>query len=186
MASDRTVEADNTDARRGPDEPAVRAFVGRNAQYYLDAWRPFLENRAPMPRLNWAGFFLGPFWLGYRKLFTPLAIYFAVIFATVMLEDFVILPRLGTDRLPRAADLVINLAFAVTVGKFANYWYWHRCEREIATTHAAGADHDTQLRSLAERGGTSWMWAFLGPALLFVACTVVYVGVALLFGVSLE
>lgn len=168
------------------DESSVSAFVGRNAEHYLGVWRPFWQGTVPLPRFNWAAFFLGPFWLGYRKLRRPLAIYFAVLLATVLIEEIVVLPRLGTDSLPRPVDFAINLAFAVTLGKFANYWYWRRCEQEIAAVRAEVGDRDSLLRRLAERGGPSRVRAFVDPLLFFAAFTVLFLLAALVFGIPLE
>jgi Protein of unknown function (DUF2628). len=53
-----------------PDEE-VRAFVQRNADYYLRKW-----SKTPDPGKgigwNWAAFFLPYFWLGYRKQYVAL------------------------------------------------------------------------------------------------------------------
>jgi hypothetical protein len=52
-----------------PTEEEIRAFVGPNSGYYLNAWQPALSDQGSVSGFNVAAFFLSGLWLGYRKMY---------------------------------------------------------------------------------------------------------------------
>jgi len=47
-------------------EDEMWMFIGDNAEFYIDKWRT-AKNPKVYARWNWATFFAGMFWFGYRK-----------------------------------------------------------------------------------------------------------------------
>jgi hypothetical protein len=140
-----------------PDEE-VRAFVQRNADYYLRKW-----SKTPDPGKgigwNWAAFFLPYFWLGYRKQYVAL-FGLAALWLAIDIVDF-------------AADLGMNngsigLSISAGCAISANSWYYRYVTRQIGKVNQQPTawDRPVKLEMLARKGGTSWKGVFLSIGLL--------------------
>jgi hypothetical protein len=133
----------------------LQAFVGRKANYYLRKWAPRLESPQGDVGFNWAAFFLTAFWLGYRKMFRNVIVYF---FATIGLSVFVELLFVfvfKSPAMPASVNLLMNVMVAVVCGGFGNTWYLAHARRKIAAARAQGFEGDQLLSAIADRGGTS-------------------------------
>ena len=77
------------DPMQQPEED-VRAFVGPNADYYLQAWAAVDPNVGLQAlRWNWPAFFLNVFWLLYRRMYKYFWITFAAFLGIGLLEGMV-------------------------------------------------------------------------------------------------
>ena len=131
------------------EEGALRAYVGRNADYYLDRWKAS-EVRKFRLSWNWAAFLGGLLWMVYRKMCTFAAIYFAVAMALSVLIE-----RLHVSLTFKA---VCNLAVVVFVGLNANEWYRQHVQRRVeAIVRSSSSTRRRQM--LASSGGTNLLGA---------------------------
>lgn len=141
-------------------------FVGGEYQRYLTKWAPMLHGQAKRAGWNWAGFFLGGLWMGYRKMYGATIAYYAALIVLLALDEVV-----GGS----ALTSVVGLGVGVAIGLYGNAWYLKHAQTKIAEVRSQGGDDETQLRELTRLGGTS-MAATLGLALLYL------LGVGLVFG----
>ena len=146
-------------------EEDVRAFVGPNADYYLQAWSAVDPNVGLQAlRWNWPAFFLNVFWLLYRRMYKYFWITFAAFLGIGAVEGLVE-SMLGLPPGPRWFDLVINLAVAGFFGVFGTWLYYRHATWTIARTKA----NHTSPEAIANAGGVRWLWPLLflgGVALL--------------------
>ena len=147
------------------------AFVGTNAQYYLDKWRPILSRWSPSAGFNWAAFFLSGLWLSYRKMYRLTLILYAIIILESILEDVVFVGMLGDPEPPAGLGQVVGLVAAIICGCYGNQWYLSHARRVISEVSATGLQGDDLVRTLVKRGGTSFA-ASLGMFVLFFAVIV--------------
>ena len=165
-----------TDSRPGPGagatgltEDEIRAFVGKNADYYLDRWPASGEQFARARGFNWAAFLLSVLWLPYRKMYRVAWSMFGVIAAYHVLGEFAIAWGVGTEKSLEPGGRVFSIIFSIVCGAFANGWYLAHVQREVAKIRLLGLEGDAFRQALARRGGTSLLACFGTLCLYLVA-----------------
>ncbi len=153
-------------------ETELAAFVGPRASRYLAKWRQASPS-ARRTTFNWAAFFFGIFWLGYRKMYKV-----AVIFGGIMLLESLVQEIVFTGVLNRAVpaglERAVNLGFALVCGFGGDGWYFSHALRSISELHAYGVEGGERLHALSVRGGTSWKSCLLVGLLIVLAFGTVY------------
>jgi hypothetical protein len=149
-----TVEA-MPDAYDDPEVAELQAFVGPKAKYYLRKWAPRLESPDGEVGMNWAAFFLTAFWMGYRKMYRNVALYFVATFAIWVPVELLFVYVVRAKTTPGIVSLLLNLMVALVCGAFGNVWYLEHAKRKIAAVRAQGLEGQHRLYALAQRGGTS-------------------------------
>ena len=129
------------------DIGAATSFVGHNFAKYWSAWTS-MSTRASKASWHWPAFFLGPIWMGYRRMhaeafasLTLLAV--ATIFVTLTANGA---GQEGSAALP--ATILVNLACMVLFGVFANFLYFRRTAISIRTVQETN-------QILESKGGSS-------------------------------
>jgi hypothetical protein len=150
----------------GLPEDAARRLVGPRADYYLVRWA-WIERSGRSVGFNWAAFFIGPFWMLYRRMYRTFGWVLAALILSVVLE-IVAARLLGVAELPRVVERGINLGAGIVIGLYGSYWYFlevrRRYDRIRARDGFTAADFDRV-------GGVSGGAAILGVvvvALLFL------------------
>ncbi|MGL6058630.1 MAG: DUF2628 domain-containing protein [Culicoidibacterales bacterium] len=72
--------------RSGVTEQEYAQFIQKNQAYYL----PKFCLRGGKLSWNWSAFFLGPFWLAYRKMYALAALWLLIIMGTTIFGAFVL------------------------------------------------------------------------------------------------
>lgn len=143
-------------------EDEARAFLGRNADYFLLQWSALPDNAQAAMRFNWAAFFLGGPWLGYRKMYKAVAILAGVMILWNLLQ--LLSPLLGKPWL----SYLLLLAIGVICGQFGNRWYLGRAGRVVRKVNRSYQDGYERRWRLAKLGGTSVVSSLLYPLLFFL------------------
>lgn len=133
-------------------QDAARLFIGKKADYYLGKWAHGSHT------FNIAGFFLGPIWLLYRKMYRPAGLILAALLIETALE-IMLFPDMS-DSTSTALSRAIGLGLAGLIGALGNGWYKTHVENAIADLQAVHAPAESYIR----QGGTSWAVAILGTA----------------------
>ncbi len=140
------------------NEHEVRAFIGKEADYYLKKWQPILEGRSQRAGFNWAAFLLTGLWLPYRKMFKWAFIFCGIILIENFLKFFYTFGLLFTPEPPIALDILEGLMFLATniiCGTFGNIWYLSHTRKAISEIRRQGWQDEAYLQSLSKSGGTS-------------------------------
>ena len=152
------------------NEKEVRAFVGKEADYYLKKWQPILEGRSRWAGFNWAAFFLTYLWLADRKMFKGAFIFYGIILIVSFLKSYYTFAFLGKPEPPVALDILEGLVFlpaAIICGTFGNIWYLSRTRKGINKIRTQGLQDEAYFQSLSKSGGTS-PGKSLGFLILFI------------------
>jgi hypothetical protein len=170
-------------------EQEVRAFVGRNADYYLRTWWPALKtyqggydqetgadimSAQPKTGFNGAALLFSGLWLPYRKMYVPTLVLFGVVLFESLLEEILFVGILGKSEVPFGLNRLVGLIVAIVCGAFGNRWYLSHMRKAIADVRSRGLAEEEQLRELSKRGGTSLL-ASLGFFALYVVAIIVLV-----------
>lgn len=140
----------------------LELFAGKNSAYYLKRWQVKINHVSEIS-WNWAGFILGIYWLGYRKMYKPVFIIFGIYLANDLL-----LYTLDARRVS------VGLFIQFAVGLYANMWYFKAGIKKIKEAEAASSDLEVIHEQLRVSGGTSWKGVLFVIALtaLYLAITV--------------
>ena len=157
-------------------EAELRSFIGPRANYYMKRFQRLQRGGRNAFSFNFAGFFFSLAWLLYRRLYVIFWIALAVVVAESMLSEWVATEFLGLQTTSATYDQIVALAYAVTVGTFANALYYRHAARRIATLKANAATDE----EIATAGGVRW-----GPPLVFVAVVLTLVALAIYASASI-
>ncbi len=154
----------------------LAAFVGEKYDsYYRDKWFknhiPTLEKdvtKMNMRSFNVAGFFLGMFWLCYRKMYIAAAL---IMFAITVI-DLVMMYVMGMERYNVLGQSTFVFVWIVMTGILGNYLYFDHSVRQIQKTTSVTSDPDMIREQLAKKGGTSWAGA-IGVSIAIITLSVV-------------
>ncbi|HMU28929.1 MAG: DUF2628 domain-containing protein [Nitrospira sp.] len=136
------------------DTELLKAFIGPNADRYLETFKKFSGPGGPQFALSWhwPAFVFEPFlWFLYRKMYV-----YALIYAIGPAMAFYI-----------TQDLSADIVWRVIAGGSANYiYFWHVKEQlaKIKSERATGGETREQL--LGELGGVQPYVVWVGVGLL--------------------
>jgi Protein of unknown function (DUF2628) len=130
-------------------------FVGEKyASYYQRKWQQTLGS---LKSFNIATFFLGVFWLIYRKMYLYAAIFLGLIFVDISIEMFYPLPEMIGKSL--------NWAIAAVFGVMGNYWYKLHATKKVKEITETFPPEQV-LAELAKQGGTNMAGALIALVIL--------------------
>lgn len=158
-----------------PEAALLRAFVGPRSDYFLKKWESRLAWHGGAVGMNWAAFFFGLFWFGYRKMYRAAVTLFGALVVLSVVEDILFELVLKMPEVPVGFSRIENLVIGYFCGAFANSWYLSHARRAIAESQAQGLQGEALLQDLSNRGGTS----------IFAGLAILLLGIALLFAVAI-
>lgn len=136
----------------------LRFFFGSQADYYTDVAEDLDAGKL---RFNEGAFFLGMFWMAYRKMYANAAITFGFFVVEGLLEDWLI-PELSQTK---GYILGSGLVIASVLGTIGNRLYINFARQRVSTIASPAADLDPDtITQLRKAGGTSWT----GPLVLLL------------------
>jgi len=135
------------------DSDLWRAFVGPNADRYLEHFKKFGPEQAPRFALTWnwpAFLFISFLWFLYRKMYLYAAVY-------------AIGPMISTYL---TGDMTSGIVWSVVAGATGNYvYYWHCREQIGAIKRQAWNDPVKRDAAIKEAGGVQPYVIWVGVAL---------------------
>lgn len=136
---------------------ALRAYVGKNADYYFNKWQ-IETGEVKKDSWNWAAFFLGFFWLGYRKMYSVL---FALV--AIYLVTDVILYAIDIDS--TLINSGIGMGTSIVLGLMGNYFYYIQAEKSIMKNSHQGIYLKDKI---ARAGGRSPLGLFFSIFMMII------------------
>jgi hypothetical protein len=140
------------------DSPLAR-FVGINSEFYLRKWRSHQEATVN-GGWNWAAFLFGGIWLGYRKMYKIMAIYFLIWIAVILFSLFI---------KSSISEMLLGLVLAFCFGLKGNSWYYAFSKMKISEYRIS-----KNGLKLEEYGGTSG-FGLLGGLFLTVVVIIIFI-----------
>lgn len=118
------------------------AFVGSNADFYLETWKQHADTT--FKGWNWAAMFFGLEWMVYRKLYGEALALFFLGFCISGVAGFFLPDLLGE---------LAGYGFRAVIGALGNMLYRKKALRVL---RRMGSQNDAErLAELARRGGVS-------------------------------
>ncbi|MCW5797805.1 MAG: zincribbon2 domain-containing protein [Nitrospira sp.] len=136
------------------DTELLKAFIGPNADRYLETFKKFSGPSGPQFALtwHWPAFLFEPFlWFLYRKMYV-----YALIYAIGPAMAFYI-----------TQDLSADIVWRVIAGGSANYiYFWHAKEQLAKIKSERNTGGETRQQMLGELGGVQPYVVWVGVGLL--------------------
>jgi hypothetical protein len=151
----------------GLTEAEIRAFVGKNAGYYLRKWPSAKEQYGRARGFNWAAFLLSGLWLSYRKMYRITFLMFGILVVEEVLEEIAVTSGFANEKSLAVVGRTVGLIFSILCGAFGNAWYFAHARRAIGVIRGRDLPDEAYHEALARRGGTSVL-ATLGLLCLFI------------------
>ncbi|MBN8209871.1 DUF2628 domain-containing protein [Bacillus sp. NTK071] len=138
------LETDFSNQETIEDEELLLYFVGEEKQdYYLEKWKKGKKS------WNWAAFFGGLFWLGYRKMYSTILIIAALF---ILIDVIVALSGIDGWRI----DAALSWGIAFSLGVSGNYTYKKFALKRIKQLKARNATINNLIDDIRTKGGRSW------------------------------
>lgn len=140
-------------------DPDFLIYVGQNHDYYL---RKFLELKNHNKKIswNWCAFFVTPYWLMYRKMYSYAIGVLGVLFFLALIGN--------------TLTSLISLAGYILFGMFGNYIYMQYVEKKIS--HSSYLNEPYKSQYILKSGGvssTAVILTVIGYTFLMVFCLAV-------------
>lgn len=133
------------------------AYFQRSADYYIERMVSFPTRKI---YFNPFAFFMGLFWLLYRKLYIE---FFAVLLALIVVgytEDY-LFRHTYLYNYQQVISWTISILFLIAYGCFANYFYFKKAKRYVDFVNTNFAEEDVKMAYLKKKGGTSMLSVIL-------------------------
>ena len=125
-------------------------YLRDNQAYYINAWSKMAYRHSGYS-WNWAAFWFGWAWLGYRKNYIPALIILGVELLLYLKFSY-------------AAAIIVVSFIHFILGLFANRLYCLKCISVISRPELLNLQDDARHLILSQKGGTSWL-----PVIVFSA-----------------
>ena len=142
-------------------------FIGnKNTKYYFEKFKNNHE-RSNFASWNWASFFLGTYWLLYRKLYKWfIGVFLIKLFGGILIGTF-------SSTLAAIFDLIIM----VLLGVYGNCIYVHDSKNKITSLKSFFNKFGDSSEALKENGGTN----IVAPLVLLAVCLLFAIMFVLVF-----
>lgn len=144
------------------DDELWRAFIGPNADRYLEQFKKFTFTGTPRYNLtwNWAPFLFSPFlWFLYRKMYL-----YAFVYAIGPVVSFLL-----------TQDLGVVVVWSVIAAVSANYiYFWHVRDATAEIRKRPWPSRAMQERAIREAGGVQPYVIWVGVGLFLLSLGALY------------
>jgi type II secretory pathway pseudopilin PulG len=163
------------------EEEFYKAVLGpKNQDYYLDRFVAFDDAGKVSPGWNWSAFLVTFYWMLYRKMWMPAAIYFFLPYLLMLLSGIVGAVAGGVfGAFVTLAYFVYLVGVFIAVPMYANALYYKHCQKVIAEVRAKTHDTQRQLGELSGKGGTSKAALIFILIVTCIACIGIVAAVAI-------
>lgn len=141
---------------------SLRLFVKENQDYYLSKWRVMdnSEGVATMISWNWAAFFFGVLWFGFRKMYLLASV---LVFIPAIL--FIIQREFAV---PTIVATTILVFVWLTLALCGNYLYRRCVDRKLTAIKRRFSDSRTREVEIVKIGGQT-AWGAVGAGIVLLA-----------------
>ncbi|WP_177178289.1 DUF2628 domain-containing protein [Amphibacillus marinus] len=141
----------------------MAAFVGKGYDYYQKNWT-MVTNPGRSVNWNWAAFFLGVFWLGYRKMYKAILLLLGFFILTDLIELLS-----GNSQIAEHLSTAIMFGVPVFLGMYGNTLYYRHAKAKLSRLQ----EREQDLNVIATVGGTSGK-GVVGAVFLLIGYVFVY------------
>ncbi len=144
------------------DKELYKAYFQKNSDYYISQIESY--NERGRYSFSVAAFFLGLFWMGYRKMYLHVIIIAAIIFAEGIIEETLLQTNTISFNAYGIIDKISTLIWGIVISSIANRLYISKSQRTIKKILNENSNEEQIMDLIARKGGTSW----IAPIIIFI------------------
>ncbi len=144
-------------------EKYLQVYFQAESNYYSYVYLRYLNGKKIT--FNLMAFFIGFFWMLYRKLYVQGLIYILTVVLMFFGWQFLIKKYQLEDQVVLYAFYGMNLLFSLFTGFVGNYIYMRHMEKNLEAVLVKTANEEERIAQLNKKGGVSVLSFFI--ALLF-------------------
>ena len=134
-------------------EEYYKAFFGGDDEYYLNIIRSYNNGRKLI--FNPYAFFIGLFWMLYRKMYRTIFIWFAAVIVIEIVMSTLYDYYFISDTAYMVYDFGSRFVAASILGFFGNKFYQKEAERKISKIVANTESEEEIITKIGNKGGTT-------------------------------
>jgi hypothetical protein len=144
-----------------------RLYFQRNSDYYIEQMEGFEQNGKYTFSVK--AFFLGIFWMSYRKMYKTILIIVAIILAQSFLEEAMLTYGVMSESTYLIIDKISMLIWGFVIGSISNKLYISKCKKDINKILSHHSNEEGINEEIKRKGGVNWAAPFVLLVLLLLA-----------------
>jgi len=140
------------------------AYFGRNVEYYTERLEDY--HNGQKTSFSFKAFFLGLFWMTYRKMYGHLFAIMAIILVEGIIVELLYQFDIINEGVYNIENMISILLLSGLFGMFANKFYLEKSIKNVETIMAQYNDRETMLEAAKKKGGVNWVAPFVLLAIL--------------------
>ena len=134
-------------------------YFQENADYYLEQMEGFKERG----RYSFSGsaFFLGIFWMAYRKMYLQIAIIFGLIYAETFIGEMLRNLNVISFDAYEIIDKLSMLIWGIVIGSISNRLYISKSQKTVKKILDENTNQEQIIELLSKKGGINWIAPFI-------------------------
>ena len=137
-------------------------YFQKNSDYYIDQMESYKERGRYS--FSVAAFFLGIFWMAYRKMYLYILIIIGIIYAETFIEELLFNLNIISGNTYEIIDKLSMLVWGFVIGAISNRLYISKSQKTIQKILEENSKEDQVNDLISRKGGTSW----IAPILLLI------------------
>ena len=137
-------------------------YFQKNSDYYINQMESF--NERGKYSFSVAAFFLGLFWMAYRKMYIHLLIIIGIIYSEAFIEEMLLNLNVISSSTYVIIDKLSMLIWGIIIGSISNRLYISKSQKDIKEILAENSNEEQIKDLLLRKGGTSW----IAPIILLI------------------
>lgn len=145
ITEDNLEKENSTSASNEISDLELIHFIGnKNTEYYFEKFKAN-ETKKNFASWNWASFFLGTYWLLYRKLYKWfIGVLLVKLFGTLLISTF-----------SSTLATIFDLAIMILLGVYGNCIYVYSSKKKISSLKSFFTKFGNSTEAIKENGGTN-------------------------------
>ncbi len=143
-----------------------KLYFQRNSDYYVEQMEGF-EQKGKYT-FSVKAFFLGIFWMSYRKMYKTILIIIAIILAESFLEEVFLIYGVISESAYLIIDKISMLIWGFAIGSLSNKLYISKCTKDINKILSHHSNEEGINEEIKRKGGVNWAAPFVLLTLLML------------------
>jgi len=130
-------------------------YFQENSDYFIEQMERF--NERGKYSFSVAAFFLGVFWMAYRKMYLHILIILGIIYAETFIEELLLNLNIISNGTYELIDKLSMLVWGIIIGSLSNRLYISKSQKIVSKILKENSNDEQINELIIQKGGTSWI-----------------------------
>lgn len=128
-------------------------YFQSNSDYYIEQMEKF-ENGNKFT-FNVVAFFLGVFWMAYRKMYIHIVIVFGILFTEMLIEEMLLDFGVISYAVYEIIDLISMFVWSFLMATLSNRFYISKTKKDLYKILSENQDNEVRSKLISKKGGVN-------------------------------